>query len=452
MSEASLPAPLPGGSRVGTVLRLALPAVGEQVLNTTVGLVDTYLVGHLGAASIAAVSISNQVVMLAHVLMAAVATGSTVLVARAIGAQDPKTAARTVNQSALLAIVLGIASTVVGVLFARQAVQLMGAADDALPLGTTYLSIVACSFFLSTWMFIGLACLRGAGDTFSTMRVMLLVNVINVVVAASLVYGPFGLPRLGVAGTALGAAAGRSAGSLVVLLLLLRGRAGLQLDWRTLRPDGSIIRRILNVGIPTGLEHLLFRLADMSYFRVITSLGTAACAAHSVALNVQMIGFAPAFGFAVAATTLVGQGMGAGDPRRAEADGYLVFRITVAVAGITALIYSILSRQIIGFFTQEPEVIALGAGPLRLVALAQPFLVAALVFSGALRGAGDTRFPMLYNGVGVFVIRFGLALLFVQILGLGLMGAWYALALDWGMRALFSFLRFRSGIWKKIRV
>ncbi len=453
MSGASLAAMLPpSAGRTRTVLRLALPAVGEQMLNMTVGLVDTFLVGHLGAASIAAVSISNQVVMLAHVLMAAVATGSTVLVARAIGAQDPPTASRTVGQSALLAIVMGTVTTVAGVLLSRRAVQLMGADADALPLGVTYLGIVSCTFLFSTWMFIGLACLRGAGDTLSTMRVMLLVNAINIAVAATLIYGPFGLPRLGVAGSALGAAAGRTVGSIIVLALFLRGRAGLRLDWRRVQPNGAIMRRILNVGVPSGIEQLLFRLADMSYFRVVTSLGTAACAAHAIALNAQLASIAPGFGFALAATTLVGQDLGAGQVKRAESDGYLVFRIAATLFGVMSLFYFLFSRQIVGFFTAEADVVALGAGPLRLVAFAQPFLAATLIFSGALRGAGDTRFPMLYNGLGVFIVRFGLALLFVRGLGLGLMGAWYALALDWGTRALISYLRFRSGAWKKMRV
>lgn len=446
-----LPHGAPEG-RTAATLRLALPAVGEQLLNTAVGLVDTFLVGHLGAASIAAVSISNQIVMLAHVLIAAIATGSTALIARAVGGEDAALANRTANQSILVGALVGLGATLVAVPLAPQAVRLMGAADDALPLGATYLSIVSYTFLLSTWMLVGLACLRGAGDTMTTMRTMLLVNAINIVVAAALIYGLFGLPKMGVAGSAIGAAVARSVGGLVVLVMLWRGRAGLRISPRAMRPDLATIRRILRIGIPTGIEQLLFRLADMSYFRVVTSLGTAACAAHAVALNAQSLSFAPGFGFSIAATTLVGQGLGAGEPKRAEADGYLVFRIAGTVMGTLAAVYFLFSRQIMGFFTSDPEVITLGAGPLRLVALAQPILAASMVFSGSLRGAGDTRFPMLSNGVGVFVVRFGLATLFVQVLGWGLMGAWYALGLDWALRGLLNYLRFRSGVWKRIQV
>ncbi len=433
-------------------MRLALPAVGEQLLNMVVGLVNAALVGHLGAAPIAAVSISNQIVMLSFVLFSSIATGSTALIARCFGAHDLPTANRAVNQSMLVAAAIGIISTLLGVLFAFQAVQLMGATDEALPLAAGYLRIVACTFWLSTFLFVGLACLRGAGDTMSTMRIMLLVNVVNIVVAATLIYGPFGLPRLGVSGSALGAAVGRTVGALVVLRMLLRGRAGLRLNLRALRLDTEIIRRILRIGIPTGIEMILFRLADMSYFRVVTSLGMTTCAAHSVALNAQSLSFSPGFGFSIAATTLVGQGLGANDPKRAESDGYLAFKLSGAVMGLMGLCFILFSPQFMRFFTSDPEVIALGSGPLRLTGFFQPFLGAAMVFSGALRGAGDTRFPMLSNGINVFVVRFGLALLFVHVFDMGLMGAWYALATDMTLRGTLNYLRFRAGLWKKVQV
>jgi MATE family multidrug resistance protein len=440
------------GVRAGAVTRLAMPAVAEQVLNMTVGLVDTFLVGHLGADAIAAVSISNQVVMLSNVLFSAVATGSTALIARCVGAEDLPTANRAVSQSMLVGAALGLSTTILGVVLAPQAVRLMGATGEAEPLGASYLGIVSYTFLLSTWMFVGMACLRGAGDTLSTMRVMMLVNGVNIVVASLLIYGPLGLPRLGVVGSALGAASGRAVGAVVVLRMLLRGRAGLRLDWRRIRPDLEVIRRVLRVGIPTGVEMMLFRLADMSYFRVVTSLGMAACAAHAIALNAQSLSFSPGFGFAVAATTLVGQGLGARDPKRAESDGYLAYRLGGAVMACMGLVFFLFSRRIIAFFTNDPEVIALGANPLRLVGLVQPLLASTMIFSGALRGAGDTRFPMLSNGINVFLVRFGLALLFVQGLGLGLMGAWYALAIDMSLRGTLNYLRFRSGHWQRVQV
>ncbi len=443
---------LRGGSRAGTVLGLALPAVGEQVLNMAVGLVDTFLVGHLGADAIAAVSISNQIVMLANVLFAAVATGSTVLIARAVGGQDAWAARRTVNQSILVGAGIGLLATALIAPLAPQAVRIMGAEGAALPLGVTYLGIVSCTFLLSTWMFVGLACLRGAGDTMSTMRVMLLVNGINIVVAATLIYGPFGLPRLGVAGSAVGAAVARGVGGLVVLAMLARGWSGLRLNLRAMRPELATIVRILRVGIPTSVEQLLFRLADMSYFRVVAGLGMTATAAHAVSINAASLSYSPGFGFAIAAMTLVGQGLGARDHKRAESDAYLTYKLGGGLMSFMGLMFFLFSGPIIRFFTDDPEVMALGAGPLRLVGLVQPALAASMIFSGGLRGAGDTRWPVLTNGIGVWLVRFGLGLLFVEVFEWGLMGAWYALSLDMTLRGIFNYLRFRAGGWKRLRV
>ena len=440
------------GRPVVRVLNLALPAVGEQVLNMAVGLTDTYLVGHLGAAAITAVSISNQVVMLANVLFSSVATGGTALIARCVGAEDLPTARRAANQCILVGAGIGLTTTILGTALAPQIVYAMGARGEALPLAATYLGVVSYTFLITTWMFVGMACLRGAGDTLSTMRVMMLVNGINVVVAAGLIYGPFGLPKLGVLGSAIGAACARAVGGFVVLGMLFRGRAGLRLRFRQMLPDPAMIRRLLRIGIPTGIEQLLFRLADMSFFRTIATLGTAACAAHSVAISAESLSYAPGFGFAVAATTLVGQGLGARDPKRAQKDGYLAYALGGAFMSLMGVVFYVFSPRIIAFFTSDPEVIALGMGPLRWVALAQPLLASTMIFSGALRGAGDTRFPMVTNGINVFVVRFGLAFLFVHFLGMGLMGAWYAMTIDITIRGILNGLRFRSGSWKRVQV
>jgi MATE family multidrug resistance protein len=209
------------------VLRLALPAMGEQLLSMMVGIVDTYLVGHLGAAPLAAVGLANQWVFMANTLFGAVATGSTALIARFIGARDPDQANRVLRQSVLMGALIGILATVLGLSLARPALGLLGAPPDVIGPGTDYLRIVSTILLFSTLMFIGNACLRGAGDTRTPLYVMLVVNVINIIVAWTAINGPFGLPKLGVVGSALGATSGRLVGGMLVMALLLRGRSGI---------------------------------------------------------------------------------------------------------------------------------------------------------------------------------------------------------------------------------
>lgn len=434
------------------VLRLALPATGEQLLSMMVGIVDTFLVGHLGAAPLAAVGLANQWVMMATTLFGAIAVGSTALIARFTGAKEPEKANLVLRQSVLLGALIGVVATVLGVALARPAVALLGAPEDVIELSTSYLRMVASIFFFSTVMFIGNASLRGAGDTRTPLYVMLVVNVLNVLVAWTAINGPFGLPKLGVVGSALGAATGRTVGGVLVVALLLKGRAGIQLRLAHLRPDWDLIRRILRVGLPTGAEQMLFRTGHMFFARILAELGTMAYAANQVAINILSISFMPGFGFAVAATTLVGQSLGAEDPDGAEQRAYTAYRLGATLMTAIGLAIVLFPAQLMGAFTNESQVVALGTMPLKVVGLAQPILAAVMVFSGGLRGAGDTRFPMAINGTCIWLIRLPLAYALALTLGWGLVGAWSAMALDFTLRALLNYLRFRSGRWKFVEV
>jgi putative MATE family efflux protein len=434
------------------VLKLALPATGEQLLSMTVNIVDTMLVGHLGASALAAVSLATQWTFMAVTLFTAVSTGATALVARSVGAGDWDTANRTVRQSVLVGLVVGLTTTVLALQFAEPAVALMGAEPEALAQGVTYMRIASSIFALSALMFVGNACLRGAGDTRTTMMVMAVVNVLNIAVAWTAINGPFGLPKLGVAGSALGAAVGRTVGGLLVVGILLKGRSGLKLDLRGWRPDFGLIKRVLRVGLPTGIERVVMRLGMMTFLRVIAGLGTVAVAAHAVALRAESLSFMPGFGFAVAGTTLVGQGLGARETKRAERSGYLTYQMAACLMAVMGLIFILFPQPLVRLFTDDPAVVRMAVAPLRIVGFVQPLLAAAMVFPGNLRGAGDTRFPMVVTGASIWSIRVPAAILLGLVLGMGLPGAWLGMASDLSVRGIVYFLRFRSGRWKLMKV
>ncbi|MBN1485232.1 MAG: MATE family efflux transporter [Chloroflexia bacterium] len=456
----------------GEILRLAIPAVGEQLLSLMVGLVDTFLVGHLGQQALAAVGLANQWVMMATTLFGAVAVGTTALIARAVGGKDWKLANRALRQSILLGVGIGLTAMVLGLSLAGPLVRLLGSGADAyaLQMSTTYLRVVASIFALSTLMFIANAAMRGAGDTRTPFIIMLVVNLLNAGLAWLLVNGKFGLPELGVTGSAIGAAVGRGVGGLLALGLLLRGRRGLRLARSGLRPDRALIGRILRVGLPSGAESMLFRIAQMIFFSIVAGLGTATIAAQQVAINATSISFLPGFGFAVAATTLVGQNLGAHQPGRAERSGYVAFAWGVAIMVVLGLLLFAFPGAFMRFFTTDVEVIELGMTPLRIIALAQPALAAAMIFAGGLRGAGDTMAPLWINNLSLWSVRIPLAVLFTQGLSLllpaavnlpswlgnglgwGLSGAWLAMSLDMVIRGTSMLLRFRGGRWKLIRV
>jgi MATE family multidrug resistance protein len=434
------------------VLRLALPAAGEQLLSMMVGIVDTILVGHLGAPALAAVSLANEWVFFVIVLFWAIATGAMALVARSVGAKDSETANGAMGQSMLIGALVGLVATALVVWLAEPALALMGAEPQVLRDGVTFLRIAALVFPLTGVMFVGNACLRGAGDTRTAMVVMAVVNVLNIAVAWTAINGPFGLPRLGVAGSALGAVAGRAGGGLLVVALLLRGRAGLKLDVGALRLNMGLVKRVMRVGLPTGMEYMAWRVGMMVFTRAVASLGTVAVAANTVVLRAESFAFMPGLGFAVASTALVGQGLGAGDPRRAERSGYIAFQLAALVTGSLGLILVLAPQTFIKLFTDDPSVIQSAILPLQIMCALEAPQSAAFVFAGGLRGAGDTLYPMLVTFVVIWVIRVPAALILGVALGFGLAGAWAGMAIELALRGLIYFRRFRRGAWKLIEV
>ena len=439
-----------GGTDYRRVLTLALPAVGEQLLNMTIGLADTFMVGHLGADAVTAVGLSNQAVMLVTTFFAATATGVTALVARHIGAREPERANTIMHQGYLVGICFGIVAVAYGLLLATPTMRALQAPAEVIGPGATYLSIVALTFPLAAWLFLGNAALRGAGDTRTPMLIMVAVNVVNIGVAYLAIYGVGPLPALGVAGSAVGAAVGRGVGGLLVTLLLFRGRSGLRLRLARLTPDLTQLKRIANIGLPAGAEQLLMRFAQATFAATVASLGARAFAAHQIALQAESISYMPGFGFAVAATTLVGQGLGARDSRRARTDARAAQWMAVAIMAVMGVVFFCFPEQIIGVFIADPQVIALGIWPLRLVAFSQPMLATMMVLSGALRGAGDTRATLLITAGGFWVVRIPLALLLAP--RFGLIGAWVAMSIDLNLRGGLNWLRFRSENWTRLKV
>jgi putative MATE family efflux protein len=284
------------------------------------------------------------------------------------------------------------------------------------------------------------------------MLVMVVVNVINIGVAWSLTQGVAGLPKLGVVGSGLGAASGQTIGGLIVLALLVRGRGAIRLGLHLPRWDPARIRRILNVGLPAGAEQILLQLALTSLTAVIARFGTEAYAAHMVAWRIAQISFLPGWGFAMAASTLVGQELGARQPQRARESGYVAFRGALLVMVVMGVVIFAFDSALIRLFIDDPAVMAYGVPILQIAALIQPAMAASFVFSGALRGAGDTRATLTITVFSVWGLRVVATYLLGQMLGLTLIGAWLAIGIDFFFRAAMFWWRFRSGKWQSIRV
>lgn len=432
------------------VLTLAWPAVLEQLLNMSVGLVDTYIVGHLGAAPLAAVGLSIQSLNLFWALFSAIGVGSTALVARRIGAKEPQAANAVARQSILLAFLIGILAAITLWVGAPRFLDWLGAEPEVIELGSAYVRAVASTVYMLSILFIGSAIMRGAGDTRTPMLVMLVINVVNIVVAYTLAYGVGPLPRLGVLGSGIGAATGRGLGGLLILVLLARGRGPVKIGAQVPRPDVQIIGQILRIGLPAAGEQLLMRSGQVLLATFITALGTVAYAAHQVTINALAVAYMPGWGFALAATTLVGQELGANRPERAAQSAYEALRMATIIMTIMGGLVAIFPTQVLRIFTDDPAVIAAGLLILRIAGLVIPFLGISFTIAGGLRGAGDTISVLVILGGCIWGMRVANAYWLGPLLGLT--GIWLAVGIDFVARAVLLTLRFRSGKWQLVKV
>ncbi|MBN1400572.1 MAG: MATE family efflux transporter [Anaerolineae bacterium] len=429
------------------VLRLGLPAVTERILSLLVSLVNGVLVGHLGAAALAAVGLSGNIEMIGMTFLQAVSTGTTSLVAQSVGANNRALAQRVFEQSMLVGIAMGLACLALLLPTSRWALIAMGAEPETVTEGMRYLPYLAGTLPLMSMLTVGNAALRGAGDTKTPMYIMGAMNVLNAALSWVLIRGWGPISPMGVLGAGIAAAVSRSLAGLAVVMLLFSHHSPLPLKRLLNRPDRDILRRLLDVGLPAGGENLLMRVAFLTYTRAIASLGTVAYAAYTIASRVEHITMMPAFGFSVAATTLAGQSLGAGDIQRARRSVFRSIEIAMGVSFLGAAIFVGFPRAMLSIFTNDQAIIAQGILPLQILAAGQPLMAVAQCLSGGLRGSGDTRSTMWVTGIGGWLVRIPLTLLAVLVFRLGLPGVQIAMTLDWVVRTMLYLWRFRPVTW-----
>lgn len=452
-NTASLPIGLDESRLRFRVISLAWPVIAEETFTTLVGLASAMMVGHLGAAALAGVGLATQALWFPEVTIVGVSVGATAVIARRIGAGRRREAGEALHQSILIAAVIALVFVPALWFLADEVMILMQAKDDVIALGTVYLRAGTPGLVPALIMFAGNAAMRGAGDTRTPMLIMIAANVTNIAVGYVLIYGLPGLPALGVLGAGVASSIAWSLGCFLVMIALSRGSGRLHYQFkRALTFDLKTASRILNVGFPAGMEQLQFQLAFTLYSVIISALGTTVFAAHTVALRVENIAFMPGFGLGVAATTLVGQALGAGRPDLAERAAKIAQWYAIALMSAAGVLMGLCRHQLVAVFVDDPAVIDIGALGIVIYALSLPMMGTSNCLAGSLRGAGDTRTVMFVMTAGAWLIRLPFAYALAYWAGFGAAGAWTAAVLDINMRGLLLWWRFGAGRWKAIRV
>jgi putative MATE family efflux protein len=438
------------------MLRLTMPVLAEQMLHLLVGFVDMWLTGNLlhDDAYVAAMALMMYALWLIANVFTFVSLGSTAMTARFVGAGDMPLANRVMNQSITAGLIWAAVLMLLSLPFVHQFIALMGLEGTAAVAAERYLHIELCVLVAVMIERVGIACLRGAGDTMSGLVVMGIVNAVNMVASYALAAGVGPLPELGWTGIALGTALGHCCGATIITGLLIGGRAGYYLRLRDMRPDWHLIRRLLRVGIPGGIDAVGVTLCHLLYLRLILQLGDVAAAAHGVAIQVEAIGFMPGGAFQIAASTLTGQYLGARDLRRARHSVLMATGIAMAIMIAAGVVFYVAAAPLSAFFLggYTSPVVPLATQLLRVIAFVMPPLAVMMVLTGALRGAGDTRWPLLFTIFGFLLVRLPLAYYFIDVLHLGVLGAWYAAIIDVTLRSILLSWRFFHGGWQHVEV
>ena len=428
------------------LIKLTIPLLIEQFLTMAVGMADTMMVSHAGEAAISGVSLVDMINNLIIVLFAALATGGAVVVSQYLGAREQKKADESSGQLILLSAILGIVVGALCILFARPLIRVCyGSIDeDVFEAGVLYLQITSLSYPFLALYNAGAALYRSMGNSQISMRVSILMNVINVVGNAICVFG-FGM---GVDGVAWPSVVSRATAAIIILMCCYRKGQMLTVPM-TARLDGRLAKRILGIGIPSAFENSLFQAGRILVVSMISTFGTVQIAANAVANNLDGMGCIPGQAISLAMIAVVGRCVGASDNEQAVYYTRKLLLWAYVAMGIFNGAILILLRPIVGIYALSGETMELAILLVRIHAgCAIVMWPASFVLPNALRAANDVRFTMVVSILSMAVWRLGFSYLLGVQMGYGAVGVWIAMVVDWVCRVTCFIVRFRSGAWK----
>ncbi len=439
------------GSLLGHLLRLAGPIIFSYILQDAFNIIDMIFVGRLGPGAIAAVGVSGNLLRLIGVFSLGISTGAGIMVAQYLGARNLAQAEHIAMQAILLAVFFSIGVTLIGYPLAEQGLLAVRMVDpEVLRLGTTYMHIVLVgisTMFLS--MTLG-SIFRAGGDAVTPMVVLVFSTLINITLDPLLIFGLWGFPKLGVAGSAYATLIGRGAGVIVLLYLCWSGRAPVSLRRAQFQADLAEMVDILRLGVYSSMQGFWRHLSRLGFLWVIGPYGKTVVAAYTICMRLRILVMNPGFGIANSVAPLVGQNLGANQIERAEESARVANILGAAIMAVIGAVFLIFPQTFIRIFSPDANVIEIGAVYLRFLSPTFGFIAFSLVLGKALNGAGDTLSPMIITLVSQLVVGLGLVILLSYFIGLN--GVWLGIAISNIVQGVAMWAWYHTGRWKRIKV
>lgn len=429
------------------VVRLAIPVIGQSLLETLVFLVDRLMLGRHSTTALASMQISGPLVWSLSSILAAFSIGSMALVGRAIGSGDRTLASATARSSLLLAVGIGIASSALSLVGLNGILALLGASDATVQAtAASFLTIVlpAMPFLLLTM--VAAAILQAAGNTRTPFLVAMLANGVNAILDYTLIFGHWGAPALGVRGAAISNVIALMLNSGILILLM--ARRSCVLTFRGRGGEIAALKRLLRVSFPAFGERCVQHFGYIGFISMIGALGSTAMAANQALISIESICFLSADGFGVAAATIVAQRLGAKRPDESAFGAWVATALAIGLLSLCGLAFFLIPEALLAAFSPDKKIIVAGIPCLYVAAIAQPFMAISTVLAQGLRGAGDTKTAFYVSLAGGLVVRLGATYLFAFPWGLGLVGVWIGSTCDWFFRSIVLLIVFRRGRWR----
>jgi MATE family, multidrug efflux pump len=434
------------------VFLLSVPMVLELVLESTFAVVDIFFVAKLGSSAVATVGLTESYLFLLYSIAMGLAMAVTAVVARRIGEGKRDEAAITAVQAMLIAVLASVPFAIVGIVYAKDMLRLMGADAWTLEHGYRYTQWMLGSNAVIMLLFVINAIFRGAGDAAIAMRVLWLANGLNIVLCPLLIFGFGPIPALGIEGAAIATVIGRGTGVLYQLWILFRGGKHIRVAASQLAWHGAIAWNIVRTSLG-GVGQMIVAMTSWIFLmRILASIGSEAVAGATIAIRIMMFTMMPAWGMSNAAATLVGQNLGAQQPERAEASVWRIGWYNMAYLVAVSALFFLLPHELVALFTTDPQVVAIGAEWLRI--LSYSFFVYGwwMVTVQAFNGAGDTVTPTKINLVFFWLIQIPLSYWLAIHLGWQHTGVFWGVFVSETSVGLFTLWLFSRRKWKTVAV
>jgi putative MATE family efflux protein len=434
------------------IFLLATPMILEMIMESLFAVVDIFFVGKLGDAAIATVGLTEAVIVIVYAMGVGISMAATALVARRFGENNYKEAGTATFQLLLFGAVLSIFLAAGGFFWSEEILRLMGASEEVLEIGVPYTKIIFGGNFAIMLLFLINGAFRGAGQAHLAMRALWISNGINIVLDPIFIFGIGEWAGYGLTGAAIATTLGRSIGVIFQLYHLLNGKHKLTILRENLIIKLDTFRRIMEISVGGMAQFLIDSVAWIALTRIISIYGDTAVAGFTIAFRVLMFSLMPAWGLAAAASTLVGQNLGAKKIKRAELSVYLTARYNVIFLFTVTLIYLLFGQQIVLLFCEPGKTAELAIYALRIIVCGYIFFAVGMVMTQSFNGAGDTRTPMFINIFLFILIEIPLAYLLAETLKMREIGVFSAIAICHSLHAVIGTYLFKKGKWKKVEI